>query len=141
MLIEQHQGPSHDEVARLRWPDGVRCPTCGRGDAIFIATRRIWSCRAKHPRRQFSVRCGTVFEDSAIPIEKWMAAIWIVANEPKNATSRGLAAEIGVTQKTAWSMLHRIRLAMLTPTFQDSLEPSGPMVIRIPQPEEAPAVS
>lgn len=133
MSIERYQGLSHDEILRLRWPDCVRCPSCGRGDAIFIATRRIWSCRARHPRRQFSVRSGTVFEDSAIPIEKWMAAIWIVANEREKATSRGLAAEIGVTQKTAWSMLHRIRLAMLTPTFQASLQPSAPTIIRIPQ--------
>ncbi|MGA8233166.1 MAG: transposase, partial [Candidatus Acidiferrales bacterium] len=66
-------------VAR-RWPKGVACPTCGRTDVRFIATRHMWECKDKHPRKQFSVKIGTIFEDSPIGLDKWLAALWMIAN-------------------------------------------------------------
>jgi transposase-like protein len=96
----------------LRWPGGVHCPTCGRTDVRFLATRRIWECKEKHAKRQFSAKVGTIFEDSALPLDKWFVAIWAVANCKNGISSYELARAVGVTQKSAWFMLHRIRVAM-----------------------------
>lgn len=96
----------------LRWPGGVHCPTCGRTDVRFIATRRLWECKEKHARKQFSAKVGTIFEDSALPLDKWFVAIWAIANCKNGISSYELARAIGVTQKTGWFMLHRIRVAM-----------------------------
>ncbi len=101
-----------DFVAKLRWPNGVACPTCGSTDVRFIKTRRIWECKAHHEKRQFSVKVGTIFEDSAIGLDKWLAAIWMIANAKNGISSYEIARGLGVTQKTAWFMMHRIRLAM-----------------------------
>lgn len=101
-----------DFMVNLRWPDGVACPACGRVDVRFIPTRSVWECRSKHPRRQFSVKVGTIFEDSPIGLNKWLAAIWMIANAKNGVSSYEIGRSIGVTQKTAWFMLHRIRLAM-----------------------------
>lgn len=101
----------------LRWPGGVHCPTCGRTDVRFLATRRIWECKEKHPKRQFSAKVGTIFEDSALPLDKWFVAIWSVANCKNGISSYELGRAIGVTQKTAWFMNHRIRLAMKAGSF------------------------
>jgi len=101
----------------LRWPNGVHCPTCGRTDVRFLATRRLWECKEKHPRKQFSAKVGTIFEDSALPLDKWFVAIWAIANCKNGISSYELARSIGVTQKTAWHMLHRIRLAMTAGSF------------------------
>ena len=102
----------------LRWPHGVHCPTCGRTDVRFLATRRLWECKEKHPRKQFSAKVGTIFEDSALPLDKWFVAIWAIANCKNGISSYELARSIGVTQKTAWHMLHRIRLAMTAGSFE-----------------------
>jgi transposase-like protein len=99
-------------MVSLRWPGGVHCPTCGRTDVKFIPTRRIWECKAKHAKRQFSAKVGTIFEDSPIALDKWFVAIWMVANCKNGVSSYELHRAIGVTQKSAWFMLHRIRLAM-----------------------------
>jgi len=104
-------------MVELRWPDGVYCPTCGRTDPRFIATRRMWECKEKHPRKQFSAKVGTIFEDSPIDLGKWFAAIWMVANCKNGISSYEMHRAIGVTQKTAWFMDHRIRLAMKTGSF------------------------
>jgi len=101
-----------DFVAKLRWPNGVACPTCGSTDLRFIKTRRIWECKAQHEKRQFSVKVGTIFEDSAVGLDKWLAAIWMIANAKNGVSSYEVARGLGVTQKTAWFMMHRIRLAM-----------------------------
>lgn len=101
----------------LRWGNGpVTCPTCGSTAVHFIATRRIWRCSQQHPRRQFSVKVGTVMEDSPIPLDKWMVAIWLLSNAKNGISSYELHRSIGVTQKTAWFLLHRIRLAMQSET-------------------------
>jgi transposase-like protein len=104
-------------MIELRWPKGVHCPTCGRTDPRFIATRRIWECKEKHSRRQFSAKVGTIFEDSPIDLGKWFAAIWMVTNCKNGISSYEMHRALGVTQKTAWFMDHRIRLAMKTGTF------------------------
>jgi transposase-like protein len=104
-------------MIELRWPSGVCCPTCGSTEVRFIATRRIWECKTKHPKRQFSAKVGTIFEDSPIDLGKWFAAIWMVANCKNGISSYEMHRALGVTQKTAWFMDHRIRLAMKTGTF------------------------
>ena len=101
-----------ETMVSLRWPNGVHCPTCGRVDVRFIATRKLWECKEKHPRKQFSAKVGTIFEDSALPLDKWFVAVWSIANCKNGISSYELARAIGVTQKSAWHMLHRIRLAM-----------------------------
>ncbi len=104
-------------MVEMRWPTGIHCPTCGRTDVRFIATRRMWECKEKHPRKQFSAKVGTIFEDSPLGLDKWFVAVWCVANCKNGISSYELARAIGVTQKSAWHMLHRIRLAMQTGSF------------------------
>src|SRR5271157_6168155 len=98
-------------VPRL-WPDGVTCPTCGRKDPVFLANQRRWQCKSVHPKRQFSAKVGTVMEDSAIPLEKWLPAIWALVNDKNGISSWELHRMLGVTQKAAWFMLHRIRVGL-----------------------------
>lgn len=105
-------------MVTLRWGDGpVLCPNCGRNDVRYISTRRLWECKDKHPKRQFSVKVGTIFEDSPIALDKWLATIWLIANAKNGISSYEVAKAIGVTQKSAWFMLHRIRLAMQSGDF------------------------
>jgi len=99
-----------DLIAFLRWPQGVKCVHCGHDKCGFLKTRRIWKC-AKC-RKQFSVKTGTVLEDSPIPLDKWLVALWLIVNAKNGISSWEIHRSIGVTQKTAWFMLHRIRLAM-----------------------------
>ena len=99
-------------AVKMRWPDGVTCPTCGSKKVNFLATRRIWKCIIRHERQQFSVKVGTIFEDSPIGLDKWFAAMWMIANYKNGVSSYEIHRAISVTQKTAWFMLHRIRLAM-----------------------------
>ncbi len=100
-----------------RWPKGVQCPTCGSTDVSYISTRRMWECKAAHARKQFSIKVGTIFEDSALGLDKWLTAAWLICNCKNGVSSCEIARSIGVTQKTAWFMLHRIRKAMQTGTF------------------------
>jgi transposase-like protein len=104
-------------LASLRWPDGVECPTCGSKEVTFMASRGLWQCKARHPKRQFSVKVGSIFEDSPIPLDKWFAVIWMLANDKNGISSYEVGKAVGVTQKSAWFMLDRIRLAMQTGTF------------------------
>jgi transposase-like protein len=105
------------ELVAARWPDGVTCPTCGRKDVTYLANQRRWQCKAKHARRQFSAKVGTIFEDSPIGLDKWFTAAWLITNAKNGISSYELHRAVGVTQKTAWFMLHRIRLAMQTRSF------------------------
>jgi len=101
------------EMVKFRWPDGVvTCPTCGAEKVSFLKTRRVWECAEKHAKRQFSVKVGTIMEDSAIGLDKWLLAMWLICNAKNGISSYELGRSIGVTQKSAWFMLHRIRLAM-----------------------------
>ncbi len=105
-------------MVKLRWSDGkVTCPTCGREDAVFLQNQRKWQCKNVHDHRQFSVKVGTIMEDSALPLDKWLVAIWMIANCKNGVSSYEVARALGVTQKSAWFMLHRIRLAMQTRSF------------------------
>jgi transposase-like protein len=98
-------------VAKMRWADGIPiCPNCDSRDHYYLASRRVWKC--KICKRQFSVKVGTIFEDSPLPLTKWLPAVWLLANSKNGVSSHELARAIGVTQKTAWFMLHRIREAM-----------------------------
>jgi transposase-like protein len=102
-----------DFMKSIRWPDGaVKCPRCGSKDVSYLSTRRIWKCKAAHEKQQFSVKVGTVLEDSPIGLDKWLSAFWLIANAKNGISSYELHRSIGVTQKTAWFVLHRIRLAM-----------------------------
>lgn len=105
-------------MVRLRWPDGVRCPRCGTDAVRPVANRQTWECKHCKVKKQFSVRVGTIFEDSPLPLSKWLAVIWLIANAKNGVSSYEVHRSIGVTQKTAWFMLQRIRLAMKTGTFE-----------------------
>ena len=104
-------------MVELRWPNGVTCPECGRTDVRFIATRRMWECKGSHVRKQFTAKRGTIFEDSPLGLDKWFCAIWMIANCKNGVSTYEIHRALGVTQKTAWFMLHRIRLAMETGSF------------------------
>ena len=96
-----------------RWPEGVViCPTCGSAQVRFLATRRMWECKTKHPRQQFSIKVGTIMEDSPLGLDKWLPAMWMIGNDRNGISSWELHRALGVTQKTAWFMLHRLRTAM-----------------------------
>lgn len=103
-------------VKSLRWPDGeVGGPRCGTGDPSFLTTRRVWKCRSC--RKRFSLKQGTIFEGSPLGFDKWLPAIWLIANSKNGISSHELGRALGVTQKSAWFMLHRIRLAMESGSF------------------------
>lgn len=102
----------------VRWPNGVACPRhgCGSASVLFIATRKLWRC--KECKRQFTAKVGTIFEDSPITFSKWLPAVWLLANTKNGTSSHELGRALGVTQKTAWFMLHRVRLAMRMRSFE-----------------------
>jgi len=95
-----------------RWKNGVACPTCGRKDVAFVPSRRLWQCKTRHPKAQFSIKTGTVLEDSPLGLEKWLPVMWMVANCKNGVSSWEIHRSLGVSQKAAWFMLHRIRLGM-----------------------------
>jgi transposase-like protein len=100
-------------MIELRWADGVvKCPHCGSDNVSYLANARKWKCYAKHPSPTFTLKTGTIFEDSPIPLEKWLCAAWMLIGCKNGISSYELHRGLGVTQKTAWFMLHRIRLAM-----------------------------
>jgi transposase-like protein len=96
-----------------RYPDGVvRCPQCGRTDVSYLAKQNRYKCYGKHPKPQFSLKVGTIMEDSPLGLDKWLCAIWMIANCKNGISSYEIHRGLGITQKTAWFLLHRIRLAM-----------------------------
>jgi transposase-like protein len=101
-----------------RWPNGVTCPTCGSKDVLFLKKQRRWECRNKHPKRQFSIKNGSIFEDSPIGLDKWLMAMWQIVNCKNGISSYEVHRAIGVTQKTAWFMDHRIRFALHNGTIE-----------------------
>jgi transposase-like protein len=101
-----------DYMIGLRWPDGaVECPTCGSKAVTWMPTRSLFQCKAIHPKRQFSVKVGTIFEDSPIALGKWLVVAWMFGNCRNGVSSYEVARTIGITQKSAWFMLHRLRAA------------------------------
>lgn len=108
----------HEYLVRLKWSDGQpSCPKCGGCAVGFIASRKKFQCKDKNCRKQFTAKMGTIFEESPLGLDKWFVAVWCIANFKVGISSCELARSLDVTQKTAWFMLHRIRLAMQTPTF------------------------
>ena len=94
-----------------RWPKGVTCPTCGSQGVYFDKSRQGWICKTKHPGRKFSLKTGTIFEDSPLGLDKWLPCVWLISNAKNGISSWEIHRALGVTQKTAWFMLHRVRLA------------------------------
>lgn len=101
----------------LRWPDGVRCPHCDSDRVTWLPSVRRWQCREKHAKRQFTLKTGTLFEDSPLPLSKWLPALWLIVNCKNGVSSYEIARDLGVTQKTAWFMGHRIRTMLHTGSF------------------------
>jgi transposase-like protein len=101
-----------DYVARRRWPNGVTCPTCGCKDVIFLENQNRWQCRNKHAKRQFSLKTGTIYEDSPLGLDKWLTATWLVSNCKNGVSSCEIARALNITQKTAWFVDHRIRVSL-----------------------------
>jgi transposase-like protein len=100
-------------MMQLRWPDGVvKCPRCGSDHVIYLAKTRVWKCYGKHERPTFSLKTGTIFEDSPLGLNKWLPALWQVVNCKNGISSCETARAMGVTQKTAWFMNHRLRFAL-----------------------------
>lgn len=106
---------SRDFLASLRWPDGVVCHRCGSENVGFLNTRKLWKCR--DCKKQFSVKVGSLFEDSPIGLDKWLPTLWLLVNCKNGVSSYEIARDIGVTQETAWFMLHRLRLALQVKSF------------------------
>ncbi len=103
----------HALMVQLRWPDGkVKCPHCGAEKVTYLAKNRVWKCYAGHERPTFSLKTGTIFEDSPLGLEKWLPALWLVVNCKNGVSSCELSRDLGVTQKTAWFMAHRLRFAL-----------------------------
>lgn len=98
-------------VAR-RWPAGVICPTCGSQKVSYLANQRKWQCASHHAKRQFSAKTGTIFEDSPLGLDKWLVAMWLVCNCKNGISSYEIHRALGISQKSAWHMDHRIRMAM-----------------------------
>ncbi len=108
-----------DFMISMRWQDGgVKCTHCKSADIGFLKTRKIWKCRSC--RKQFSIKTGTLFEDSPLGLDKWLPAVWLIVNAKNGVSSCELHRSLGVTQKTAWFMLHRIRVALQTGTLVNS---------------------
>lgn len=106
-------------MIEIRWPDGViTCPRCGSNRHTFISTRRTWQCKDKACKKMFTVKLGTVMEDSPIGLDKWLAAMWMICNAKNGVSSYEIHRAIGITQKSAWFLLHRIRLAMQQGSFE-----------------------
>jgi len=100
-------------MMKLRWPDGVvKCPYCGSEKLTYLAKNRVWKCYTGHDKPRFSLKTGTVFEDSPLGLDKWLAALWLVVNCKNGVSSCESARDLGVTQKTAWFMNHRLRFAL-----------------------------
>src|SRR5207248_4876874 len=105
-------------MVAVRWLDGkVRCPYCDSDKVTYLAKAKLYRCYGDHPKQKFSLKIGTVFEDSPIPLEKWLPAVWLMVNCKNGISSYELHRALGVTQKSAWFMLHRIRLAIQSKSF------------------------
>ena len=106
-------------MVAVRWPDGkVCCPQCGSQKVTYLKNARVYRCYEKHPLQKFSLKVGTVFEDSPIPLEKWLPAVWLLVNCKNGISSYEIGRDLGITQKSAWFMMHRVRLAVQSGSFR-----------------------
>jgi transposase-like protein len=109
-------------LVELRWADGkARCPYCGSQKVSYLQNAKLWKCYGDHPRQKFSLKVGTIFEDSALSLDKWLVAMWMVYNCKNGISSYEIARDLGITQKSAWHMLHRLRLVSHEGTFTNKL--------------------
>jgi transposase-like protein len=99
-------------IMARRWPNGVTCPTCGSSKVTFSVKHNRWQCGSHHPKRQFTVKTGTIFEDSPLGLDKWLMAMWMIINCKNGVSSYEIAKDLGITQKSAWFILHRLREVM-----------------------------
>lgn len=114
-------------MVSIRWLDGVvRCPRCGSDKVVYLEKARVYWCKGDHKKQKFSLKVGTVMEDSAIPLEKWLPALWLVASCKNGVSSWELHRALGITQKAAWFVLHRVRTAMSTGGFGMRFKLGGP---------------
>jgi transposase-like protein len=114
----------------VRWMDGVvRCPRCESDKVTYLQKARVYKCNVKHERQKFSLKINTVFEESPIPLEKWLPALWLLVNDKNGISSYELGKALGVTQKSAWFMLHRIRVAMQSKSFVKIGHSGGPVEV------------
>lgn len=123
--------PMHcvDTVAMMRWPDGKPvCPMCDCAEFYWLAKQMRWKCRNGKCGKQYSVKVGTIFEESPIALDKWLVAIWLIANCKNGVSSYEIARHVGVTQKSAWFMLHRIRKALANSSWS-KLGGNGPVEV------------
>lgn len=109
-----------DHFTAIRWADGAYCPLCGSTRVYHFSDKRTHKCG--DCRKRFSIKVGTIFEDSKIELRKWLMAVWLITSHKKGIASTTLAKDLGVTQKTAWFMLHRLRHAARTQSFNKPLE-------------------
>src|SRR5437764_4044482 len=116
-----------DAVARLRWPNGTECPACGHKEHYYLKTQRRWKCKECY--KQFTVKLGTVFEDSPISLTKWLPALWMLTNCRNGVSSYEIARDLGISQKAAWFMLQRLRLGLQDKTGGKLGGPNGPVEI------------
>ena len=100
-------------LTELRWPNGVvRCPQCSSDHVVYLDKARVWKCYGKHEKAKFSLKTGTIFEDSPLGLDKWLTALWLIVNCKNGISSCEIARDLGITQKSAWFMAHRLRLAL-----------------------------
>jgi transposase-like protein len=106
-------------IVELRWPDGkVACPVCGSEKVVWLANARVWKCYSSHPVAKFSLKTGTIFEDSPIPLQKWLPAVWLLVDCKNGISSYEIGRDLGISQKSAWHMMHRIRFALHHGSFE-----------------------
>lgn len=105
-------------VVARRWPTGVTCPTCGGSKVVFSEKHNRWQCASHHAKRQFTVKTGTIFEESPLGLDKWLLAMWLVVNCKNGVSSYEISRALGITQKTAWFLDHRIRMSVHGVSFE-----------------------
>ena len=106
---------AHKFAVTLRWPNGIVCPRCDSKEHSYISTRRIWFC--KGCKKQFTVKVGSIFEDSPLGMDKWMLAVWLIVTCKNGISSYEVASHLHITQKSAWHLMHRVRMAMHSGSF------------------------
>lgn len=114
--------------ANIRWANGVCCPRCGSTNVLHMPKNRLWECRENHPRKQFSVKVGTVFEDCKLTVDKCLIAVWLKVNAKNSISSYEVHRHLGITQKTAWFLQQRIRFAMHQGSF-DKMGSGGSSIV------------
>jgi transposase-like protein len=106
-------------MIELRWADGkVRCPQCGSDKVTYLANAKLYKCYGDHPKPKFSLKVGTIFEDSPIGLDKWLAGLWLIVNCKNGISSYEIGRDLGISQKSAWHLAHRLRFALHQGSFE-----------------------